>query len=138
MQRRQEEGGACRHEDRERGKLGESERGDEREGTRERRTRHFRVMSGLHAPGGTPGLRSDLVPRDLGLLDENFKERPCPKHPCSNIVVSLNYVGTFEHSGTAASEGCLWVSLQECSLRVVQASLLRESSSSELLRKSSL
>lgn len=95
-------------------------------------------MSGLHAPGGTPGLRSDLAPGDLGILDENFKERPCPKHPCSNIVVSLSHVGTFKHSGTSASEECLWVSLQECSLWVVQASLPHESSSSELLRKSSL
>lgn len=124
--------------ERERWKLGEPEKGDEREGTREREDEAFQSNVWVECPGGTPGLRSNLAPRDLGFQDENFKEWPCPKHPCSSIVVSLSHVGTFEHSGTAASEGCLWVSLQECSLRVVQASLPHESSSSELLHKSSL
>lgn len=36
LQRRQEEGGACRHEERERWKLGEPERGDERDGKEKR------------------------------------------------------------------------------------------------------
>lgn len=39
---------AWRERERERWKLGEPEKGDEREGTRERRMRHFRVMSGLN------------------------------------------------------------------------------------------